>query len=163
CGRWAVLGGKVYHAGSGTELFAPAGEPGERLQKAEDWIPNGPVWFSPDGRLLAGLLGAPAPAGTRRAGAPPPAPAGRAAGGDPPGATVAVWELASGKVVARFPRSGLVAQVAFAPDGRTVALVDARGAHLHELPGGRRLADCPGPDVTCDLTDRGSSTQTVAF
>src|SRR5262249_4371974 len=136
-------GGKVYHVTSGTELFTPAGEPGERLQPMESWTQKGPVWFSPDGRLLAGRL--------------------ERAGDGPAAATLAVWELASGKVLARFPRSGLVEQVAFGPDGRTVALVDGRGVRLHDLLSGRRLADYPAPDVSCDVTERGCPTQTAVF
>jgi RNA polymerase sigma factor (sigma-70 family) len=143
CGRWAVLGGKVYHVGTGTELFAPAGEPGERMVPS-DRAAHGAVWFSADGRLLAGFL--------RKEGE-------KTAAND----TLAVWELASGRVLARFPKAGFVAQVAFAPDGRTFARLDGRGVRLDDLLTGERLADFLAPDVTCDLTDRGCATQTLVF
>jgi len=112
CGRWAVLAGKVYHVRTGIELFAPAGEPGGRLNPG-GWNDKGPVLFSPDGRLLAGFLERTDGGGTVR--------------------NIAVWELASGKILMRFPGSSLTAQVAFASDGRTIALANARGVSLHDL------------------------------
>ncbi len=144
CGRWVVLGGKVYHVGTGTALYTPAGDAGERLLP-DDWTSHGPVWFSDDGRLVAGRL---LPRGAKKSAA---------------AETLAVWELASGKLLARFPKSGSVAQVAFAPDGRTIALLDGRGVRLHDLPTGQRLVEYPAPDVSCYFTDRGVSTQTLAF
>lgn len=143
CGRWAVLGGKVYHVGTGTELFTPAGKPGERLIPS-DREAHGPVWFSADGRLLAGFL--------RQEGE-------KSAAND----ALAVWELASGRVLARFPKAGFIAQVAFAPDGRTLARLDGRGVRVDDLLMGERLAEFEAPDVTCDLTDRGCATQTLVF
>jgi RNA polymerase sigma factor (sigma-70 family) len=143
CGRRAVLGGKVYHVGTGTELFVPAGEPGERLVPS-DRQAHGPVWFSADSRLLAGFL--------RKEGE-------KSAAND----TLTVWELASGRVLARFPKAGFVAQVAFAPDGRTLARLDGRGVYLDDLLTGERLAEFAASDVTCDLTDRGCATQTLVF
>jgi hypothetical protein len=136
-----VLGGKVHHVGSGAALFTPEGGPGVRLVPGGRWDPN-PVWFSGDGRLLAGRLA-------------------RKAGGQAD--TVAVWELASGAVLARFPNAGRVAQVAFAPDGRTVALLDGWGVRVHDLLAGKQLAAYPAPDVRCDVTDRGCGSQTLAF
>jgi RNA polymerase sigma factor (sigma-70 family) len=144
CGRWVVLGGKVYHVGTGTELFTPAGEPGERLLAGNRWA-RAPVWFSEDGRLMAGLL--------CRKGAT------EAAATD----ALAVWELASGKVLARVPDAGFAAQAAFAPDGRTGALVDGWGIRVVDLLTGKRLAAHAAPDVTCDTTDRGCGTQTLVF
>jgi WD40 repeat protein len=143
CGRWAVLGAKVYHVGTGTELFAPAGEPGERLVPS-DRQANGPVWFSADGRLLAGFL--------RKEGE-------KSAAND----TLAVWELASGRMLARFPKAGFVAQVAFGSDGRTLARLDGRAVQLDDLLTGERLAEFAAPDVTCDLIERGCATQTLVF
>jgi RNA polymerase sigma factor (sigma-70 family) len=140
CGRWVVLAGKVYHVATGTPLFAPAGDPDERLMVgSEDGHTLSPVWFSGDGRLLAGRLSS------------------------KKGAMVAVWELASGAVLARFPKVGHVAEVAFAPDGRTIALLDGWGVHLHDLPTGQRLAAYPAADVFCTNTDRGCGTQNLAF
>jgi RNA polymerase sigma factor (sigma-70 family) len=167
CGRWVALGGKVYHVGTGTALFAPAGAPGERLLPGE-WWKGSPVWFSGDGRLLAGRLsrkaggGAAADTSWLRALASP-GTWSRKAGDGAAADTLAVWELASGAVLARFPKAGRVAQVALAPDGRTVALLDGWGVHLHDLLTGKRLAAYPAPDVLCNSTDRGCGTQTLAF
>jgi RNA polymerase sigma factor (sigma-70 family) len=144
CGRWVVLGGKVYHVATGTELFTPAGEPGERLMP-ENRMAKAPVWFSEDGRLMAGRL-------LRKVGDKP-------AVAD----TLAVWELASGKVLARFPKAEFVAEMAFAPDGRTVALLDGWGVRLHDTWTGEKRTAYPAPDVTCEVTDRGCGSQTLVF
>jgi RNA polymerase sigma factor (sigma-70 family) len=144
CGRWLVLDGQVYHAGIGTKLFAPSGEPDERLVP-NNWVEQGgPAWFSEDGRLMAGLL--------RKKGE-------KSAAKD----ALAVWELASGEMLSRYPKVGFVAQVAFAPDGRTIARLDAQGIRLDDLPTGKRLAEYAAPDVTCELLDRGCGTQTLVF
>jgi RNA polymerase sigma factor (sigma-70 family) len=127
CGRWVVLNGKLYHAGSGTALFAPAGAAEERLIFGKQKT-HGPVWFSEDGRLMAAHL--------RKAEA-------KSAAED----ALAVWELASGQILARFPKAGFVAQVAFAPHGRTIALLDAQGVRVEDLLSGKRLATYPAPDV----------------
>jgi RNA polymerase sigma factor (sigma-70 family) len=140
CGRWVVLGGKVYHVGTGTALFTPAGEPGERLLPG-DRTARAPVWFSEGGRLMAGLLRKPGGAVD----------------------TLAVWELASGRVLTRVPKAAFVAQAAFAPDGRTLAVIDGRGIRIEDLLTGKQLAAYVAPDVTCDVTDRGCGTQTLAF
>jgi RNA polymerase sigma factor (sigma-70 family) len=144
CGRWTVLNGKVYYVGTGTELFTPRGGPDEQLLPVlpGEWRARGLVWFSEDGRLLAGHL-------SRK----------------PTGATdeLAVWELASGKILARLPQAGMADQVAFAPDGRTLALVDGWGIRIEDLLTGKRLAGYAAPDVTCDLLDRGCRTQTLVF
>jgi WD40 repeat protein len=123
CGRWVILIGEIYHLGSGTKLFAPAGSPNEQL-------PHGPVWFSEDGRLMGAHLR-------------------KSETKTEEEDTLAVWELASGKVLARFPKAGFVAQVAFAPDGRTIALLDAQGVRLEDLLSGKRLGMYPAPDVIC--------------
>jgi WD domain, G-beta repeat len=142
-GRWLAFAGKVYHVRTGTELFAPAGGNGKRLAAGSRPAPA-PTWFSADGRLLAGrLLDTTDEEG--------------------PTDTLAVWELASGRVLARFPNAKLVAQVAFAPDDRTIALVDGRGAHIHDLLTGRRLADFLAPDITCETGRRGACPQTAVF
>ncbi|HTU22323.1 MAG TPA: PQQ-binding-like beta-propeller repeat protein [Gemmataceae bacterium] len=140
CGRWVVLGGKLYHVGSGTELFAPAGRRGERLsgeplmdgnQKA-----HGPVWFSDDSRFMAAHL--------RKKDA-------KSAAED----ALAVWELASGQVLARFAKCGFVAHVAFAPDGRTIALLDGRGVRLMDLLTQKPLTAYSAPDAVCGGTKQG--------
>ncbi len=142
CGRWTMLAGKVYHIGTGTELYTPTGEPGERLEPNDRWA-KGPVWFSEDGRLLAGKL--------------------RHTDGPEIPDTLAVWELALGKILARFPGASSIAQVAFGSDGRTLAFVDGRGIHLHDLVNGKELAMYSAPDVTCEIANRGCGTQTLVF
>jgi RNA polymerase sigma factor (sigma-70 family) len=59
--------------------------------------------FSPDGKLLA-------------------------SGGDENDATVRVWNVASGKELARFEGHRCVGRLSFAPDGRTLTSADARDA-----------------------------------
>jgi RNA polymerase sigma factor (sigma-70 family) len=141
CGRWVVLAGKVYHVRTGTELFAPAGDNGERLKPGGRWA-EGPVWFSPDGRLLAGFL--------------------ERVDGGKAGPSVAVWELASGKILARFPGTALTADVAFSPDGRTMVLADARGARLHDLLTGHQISEFLTPDITLE-GHLGGGAQTLIF
>jgi hypothetical protein len=121
-------------------LFTPRGEHGERLIQTNYFAP--PVWFSDDGRLMAARL---------------------SKKDDRSDAMMIVWELASGHVMAQFPRVGLVAQLAFAPDGRTLALLDGHGIQLLELRSGKPLADYAAPDVNCDFVDRGCTTQTLVF
>jgi DNA-binding beta-propeller fold protein YncE len=64
--------------------------------------------------------------------------------------TLAVWELASGSVLARFPGAGAVGEVAFSPEGRRVALVDGRGVQIHDLISGQSVARFDAPDVSCE-------------
>lgn len=140
CGRWVVMGRKVFHVASGTELFTLSGGPGEGLHPGGKWY-SSEVWFSADGRLLAGqLVGTPTSEDT-----------------------LAVWELASGKVIARLPGARRTAQVAFSPDGRTVATVDGRGVCLHDLLGVRKSIVFAAPDIACRVVERGAAAQTVAF
>lgn len=141
-GRWVVLAGKVYHVRSGTELFTPSGAPGEVLVPSGRFA-EGPVWFSMDGRLMAGLLGPKGSSTTSK--------------------NIAVWEMASGKILARFPKSGLTAKVVFGPDDRTIALADASGVHLYDLLGGNRLAEFTAPDITCEVNVRGADAETIVF
>jgi WD40 repeat protein len=144
CGRWVVLAGKVYHLGTGTELFAPAAEPTERLLFGQ-WPQSYPVWFSPDGRYLAGRLAR--IDGDKRV----------------PTDVLAIWELASGRVFARYPRSHFVFDVAFSPDGRTLAVVDGWGVRIRDLLTGEQVATYAAPDIACDQTDRGCATQPIAY
>jgi WD40 repeat protein len=135
CGRWMVLNGKLYQTTTGVELFAPAGRPGERMI-CGDKPGHGLVWFSEDGRLMAAHLHH---------------KDAKSAAED----TLAVWELASGQILARFDKAGFVAQAAFAPDGRTIALLDAQGVRMEDLVSGKQLARYPAPDVIygSDSTD----------
>jgi WD40 repeat protein len=132
CGRWVVLGGKVYHIRTGRELFTPVGMADEQLLPAR-WSEK-PAWFANDGRLLASVL-------SRKTDKEPSTVD-----------TLAVWELASGKLLARFPRGELVGQVAFSPDGRTLALSNAQGLCIHDLLTGKLLAHYLVPNVTNHTT-----------
>jgi RNA polymerase sigma factor (sigma-70 family) len=142
CGRWAVVGGKVYHLPTGTELFTPTGDADERLKPGVFWKETGLNWFSDDGRLLAGPLAREGFARTE---------------------TLAVWDLASGKIVARIPDAEFVRQVSFSPDGRTVALVDGRGVRVRDLLTGSALAEYATPDVVCGLVNAVFASQTTVF
>ena len=145
CGRWAVMSGKIFHVGGGAELYAP--QAGEHKRLFPGGRSQGPIWFSPDSRLLAGRL--------------------QTEGGTDKQATdtIAVWELATGKVLASFPNSHFVDQVAFSPDNRTIALVDASGIRIHDLLTGNRMVSYAAPDVACGnlMTDVGCGAQTLAF
>jgi RNA polymerase sigma factor (sigma-70 family) len=142
CGRWAVVGGKVYHLPTGTELFTPAGDADERLRPGVFWKDTGLVWFSGDGRFLAGPLAREGFARTE---------------------TLAVWELASGKIVARITEAEFVRQVGFSPDGRTLALVDGHGVRVRDLLTGSALAEYAAPDVVCGLVNGSAASQTAVF
>jgi WD40 repeat protein len=144
CGRWVVLGEKVYHVGTGRELFTLTGEPGERLLP-ENQRAHSPVWFSEDGRLLAGLL-------TRKGDAKSVRPD-----------TLAVWELASGKVLSRVSGARCVVQVAFAPDGRSLALLDGREVVVQDLLTGKPRVRYPAPDVPSSTLGVGCGSGTLVF
>ena len=140
CGRWVLLHDKLYHVGSGTELFEPS-------DFSDEWMgysDQSRVLFSEDGRLMA-------------------APLWKFQGKGPAAHTLAVWELASGQILARFPKPGFVAEAAFAPDGRTIALVDAQGIRLEDLLSGKRLARYPAPDVICGTNGRRWGQQGLVF
>jgi RNA polymerase sigma factor (sigma-70 family) len=144
CGRWAVFGGRVYHLPTGTELFDPTaddnalrGGPG----RSGDW----PVWFSADGRLLAGRVGKMAGEEWIDSGA------------------IVVWELASGKVLTKLAKCGTVTQLAFAPGGRTAAVADAAGVRVYDLTTGGVLATFQTPDINAGARERGAAHQTLVF
>jgi RNA polymerase sigma factor (sigma-70 family) len=146
CGRWVVFGDKMFHVGTGKVLFSPRTDAGERLYDPEPYRDRSPVWFSEDGRLFASRLA------TR---------AGKGAGRTD---TLAVWELASGNVVARFPGAGAIGEVAFSPDSRRIALVDGRGVHIHDLITGKPVASFEALDVACESMSRiASNSQPLAF
>lgn len=140
CGRWVLLNTKLYHVGSGTELFEPEGLPGERLDCGD----LSHAWFSDDGRLMAASLATVADKG-------------------PTGHTLAVWELASGKILARFPKAGFVARVVFRPDDRTIAWLDAGGVRVEDLLRKKRLATYVTPDVVCDTDQTSMESQCLTF
>lgn len=140
CGRWLAFGGKVYHARTGTELFAPATEAGERLTVRTMWNPA-PTWFSTDGRLMAGRL--------EKDGKSTEA--------------LAVWELASGRLLLRLAGGDRIGLVVFGSDGRSVAVVDGRGVRVLDLLTGKPLAEFWAPDIACEASARGAGPQTVAF
>src|SRR5262249_45200717 len=122
---------------TGKELFAPTASDGERLIVGGR-ITASPVWFSADGRHLAGRLS-------------------EGAG------SLAVWEGPSGKLVTRFPQVGVVEQVAFGPGGDKVALLDGRGVTVCDLPAGTVRATYAAADVNCQAIDRGCAAQTLVF
>jgi WD40 repeat protein len=132
CGRWIVIGDKLLHLATGRALFSLRTPDGEYLHVSSRWSDRWPVWFSGDGRLLAGRLGIVA---GKRAGAID---------------TLAVWEVASGSVLARFPRAGVISEVAFSPDSRRIALVDGQGVRVHDLVTGKAVARFEAPDVACE-------------
>ena len=125
CGRWFGFEGKVYHTGRGTELFAPISIDREG-QTTGNLRALGLMWFSPDGRLLAG------PIYEKEA--------------DKAATAFGVWELASGQLITQITDPRSVAQMAFSSEGRTIALVDGRGrsrSRFDHWPPARRVRD-PG-------------------
>jgi RNA polymerase sigma factor (sigma-70 family) len=146
CGRWVVFGDKMFHIATGQVLFSPRTPGGERLYEPAPWRDRAPVWFSDDGRLFAGRL------------------ATRAGKGQGRTDTLAVWEMASGNVLARFPGAGAIGEVVFSPDGRRIALLDGLGVGVHDLMTGKPVATFNAPDIACEPTDRVSATsQPLAF
>lgn len=127
CGRWMLLDGKLCQTATGAALFAPTGKSDEQMIYG-DRPGQGVLWFSVDGRLMAAHLH------QKEA---------KSAAEN----SLAVWELASGQMLARFDKAGFIAQAAFAPDGRTIALLDAQGVRVEDLVSGKRLARYPTPDV----------------
>ena len=126
CGRWFGFEGKVYHTRRGTELFAPISI--DREGQATGTLLH--LWIN------VVLPGRPAfgRANLRK----------RSRQG---GNALGVWELASGRLITRITDPRSVAQMAFSSDGRTIALVDGLGAHVHDLLTGRRLAEFATPDI----------------
>jgi len=61
----------------------------------------------------------------------------------------AVWEVASGMVVARLPAKH-IGQVAFSPDNRIMAYVTGWGLNLLDLTTGQPVAAYEAPDVNCN-------------
>ena len=141
CGRWLGFNGKVYHTRTGTELFTPTTADGDG-QTTGTLHGTGTTWISSDGRLLAGKINEKA------------ADQANALG---------VWELASGRLLARVADCRWLAQVVFSPDGRTIGLLNGRGVFLHDLLTGRRLTEFLAPDITCASTNLDAGTQSVAF
>jgi len=101
-----------------------------------EWASAGDVAFTPDGKRVA----APVTAGSRGA------PAGLLI--EDTGASVAVWELATGK--STQPVKGLkasVGRVVFSPDGKRLATAGSdKIVRLWEMETGKELAALPYPD-----------------
>jgi WD40 repeat protein len=132
CGRWIVLGDSLFHVATGRSVFTLRTPDGDHLYLSNRSSNRSPVWFSGDGRLVAGRLAT---------------AAGKVARATD---TLAIWEVATGNVLARFPRAGVIGEVAFSPDSRRIALVDGQGVQVHDLITGRRIAQFDAPDVACE-------------
>jgi hypothetical protein len=118
CGRWIVLDGKVYSTATGKELLAPEapGIGGRAAKMATNPLAFERVWFSPDGRFLAGTLvwqdGTPASI-----------------------RLVAVWELASGRALPTVPVHPYH-DAAVSPGGRTLVDGGIQGITVRDLSAG---------------------------
>lgn len=133
CGRWIVLDGKLYSTATGKELLAleAPGIGGRAAKLATDPLRFERVWFSPDGRFLAGTLAwqDKTPAAIR---------------------LVAVWELASGRALSTVPVHAYH-DVTVSPGGRTLVDGGIQGITVRDLSAGTsvRLARrdlCTGYD-----------------
>jgi RNA polymerase sigma factor (sigma-70 family) len=115
CGRWVALGGKVYSAATGRVVLAPEapGVAGRPARLATDSLRFERVWFSPDGRFLAGTLAW--QDGTTQG-----------------TCLVAVWELASGRAFPVVPINAYH-DAAVSPGGRTLVDGGIHGIVLRDL------------------------------
>jgi RNA polymerase sigma factor (sigma-70 family) len=126
CGRWVAVGGKVFTVATGKPVWTPPAGKG--------WIvlPQSPVRFSPDGRLMCcrvSVESSPDPDDFERG-------------------EHDVWEVASGTRVARFTAKHLQ-RVVFRPDNRTLAYVTGYGVHLLDLATGKLMAEYEDPGINC--------------
>ena len=139
CGQWVVIDGAVIHTVTGRTALKPTADVPNGPTGAPLWNLR-PVWFSADGRFMAGSLTTPRP--------------------PKPGMEwVAVWELAAGRafppVLIRYED-----QIALSPGGRTAIVTGLQGIAVHDLFGGPART-LPPRDVTgAYVHTRG---QTVAF
>ena len=130
CGRWVVVNGKVLQLKTGTEVFAPKGGDGERIVASTPQA-HGPVWFSPDGGLLAGLV--------------------QKAGDVEPPDTLGLVGSSVGQTAPPHPQSRSRRPGCLSPDRRRLALVDGRGVHLYEVTTGKLLTTFAATDMVCFL------------
>ena len=128
CGRWVVLNGKIYDAATGVEQFTPRTESNERLLPIRFGL-SAKLWFSTDSRLLAGRLE-------------------QGNGQNYEAHALAVWELATGKVLARFPNTNWVDQVAISPDNCSISFADGAGIRTRDLLNGSLTASHTRNDVS---------------
>jgi WD40 repeat protein len=139
CGRWVVIDGAVRDTATGEVALKPAADIPDGPRNAPLWNLR-PVWFSPDGRFMAGSLNDPRP-------------------GQPGTEWVAVWELASGRsfrpILLRYED-----QLALSPGGRTAVRTGLHGVEVHDLFGGTAVK-LPPRDVTAAYAH--ARHQTVAF
>ncbi|HYH64566.1 MAG TPA: WD40 repeat domain-containing protein, partial [Urbifossiella sp.] len=142
CGRWVVVGGTVYSTATGRAVLAPEapGVGGRPARLASDSMRFEKVWFSPDGRFVAGTLDWQdgTPRGMR---------------------LVAVWELASGTAFPAVPVHSYH-DAAVSPGGRTLVDGGIHGITAHELIGGKSLRLTPR-DLTTGFDYRRS--QPIGF
>jgi WD40 repeat protein len=118
CGRWIVLDGKVYSTATGHELLAleAPGVGGRPARLSTDPMRFERVWFSSDGRFLAGTLAW--QDGTSQA-----------------TRLVAVWELASGRAFPAVPVHPYH-DAAVSPGGRTLVDGGIHGITVRDLSAG---------------------------
>ncbi len=145
CGRLVILQGKVYQVETGTELFTPRTQTREHL--AIGGRVQEPFWFSRDARLLAGRL----ELDDKKASTPIDA--------------LGVWEVASGKLLARIPNMMFVDQAVIAPDNESIALADGWGVRIFDLHDGKQIAAHPSSDIACGngANEVGAGNETLVY
>jgi RNA polymerase sigma factor (sigma-70 family) len=121
CGRWIVLDGKVYSTATGKELLAleAPGIGGKAAKLATNPMRFERVWFSPDGRFLAGTL-------EWQEGTPSAV------------RLVAVWELSSGRALQTVPVHSYH-DVAVSPGARTIVDGGIQGITVRDLSAGTHV------------------------
>jgi WD40 repeat protein len=139
CGRWVVIDGTVLNTTTGEPALKPTADIPNGPRNVSLWNQR-PVWFSQDGRFMAGSLSDLRPSNR---------------GQD----WVAVWELASGRA---FPPLQLhyEDQLTLSPGGRTAVRTGLHGVAIHDLLGGPAVT-LPPRDVTSAFVH--TRNQTVAF
>src|SRR5262249_38241576 len=139
CGRWVVIDGTVLDTTTGEPALKPTADIPGGARNAPLWNQR-PVWFSPDGRFMAGSLW------ESRPGKPG---VGGGAGG----------EVAAGRalppLLLRYED-----QLALSPGGRTAVRTGLHGLAVHDLFGGSAVT-LPPRDVTAAYVH--TRNQTVAF
>jgi RNA polymerase sigma factor (sigma-70 family) len=76
---------------------------------------------------------------------------------------LAIWEAATGKIVARLKTKSWVAQTVFHPDNRFIVTNDLDGVHLRDVRSGEVLAHFKMPESIRAASTRGSYAACLAF